>query len=132
MLPKIFKNYQKNDSKKQPKKQTSTKHDKPVLVSEREARLRRRTSSAIPPLTATHATTRHGVSVYLCLHSKRHWIPQHRHVARCLTPSIAPRARSLRSLARCARSTRNKERERARERERKRESEKEVPTDQVD
>ena len=31
--------------------------------------------------------------------------PNVRHVAQSLTPSIAPRARSLRSLARCARST---------------------------
>ena len=38
MPPKIFKNHQKNDPKKERKKQPSTKHDKPVLVSEREAR----------------------------------------------------------------------------------------------
>ena len=104
---------------------------KPVLVSEREARLRRRTSSAIPPLAATHATTRHGVSVYLCLHSKRHWIPQ-RAARRSMSHTVDRSASSLAALARSLRSFDEKERERESARERERESEKEVPTDQVD
>ena len=112
----IKKNIKKTTLNKQRKNNQKFEPQEPVLVSEREARLRRRASSAIPPLAATRATTRHGVSVYLCLHSKRHWIPQ-RAARRSMSHAVDRSASSLAALARSLRSLDEKERERERERE---------------